>query len=81
MVDAPQDEPQRPLLVRGNAQDLHSRLQLSELLRGALLIVGLRRQPGNLLRTATTPGKTPTVGLLGYYTDTGQEQDDTGRKP
>ena len=41
VVDGPQDEPEGPLLVPADPQNLHGCLQLGELLRGPLLIFSL----------------------------------------
>lgn len=41
VVDSPQDEPQGLLLFPRNAQHLHGRLQLGELLQGSLLVLRL----------------------------------------
>lgn len=42
VVDGPQYEPQGLLLVAGDAQHLHRRLQFGELLGRSLLILGLQ---------------------------------------
>ncbi len=41
MVDGPEDEPEGPLLVTADPQNLHGCLQLGELLGGPLLILSL----------------------------------------
>lgn len=41
MVDGPQDEPEGPLLITTDPQNLHGCLQLGKLLRGPLLILSL----------------------------------------
>lgn len=47
VVNGPQDEPQGLLLLPRHSQDLHGRLELGELLRRSLLLLGLRRSRVN----------------------------------
>lgn len=48
VVDGSQDEPAGFLLIRGDAQRLHGRLQLTELLSCLLLLLRLQGQRGTL---------------------------------
>lgn len=54
VVDGPQYEPQGLLLVAGDAQHLHRRLQFGELLGRSLLILGLQGMMPLLVRCCGT---------------------------
>lgn len=67
VVDGSQDEPAGLLLIGGNAQHLHGRLQLTELLSCLLLLLRLQGQMGTLVsdfRGTVPPSMSPCCWTL-----------------